>query len=242
MSTNRLSSVVRVFFTYTPEAWVPFLVGAMFLSVLGNAVYGLLTDMLGATRWALVGITIGASLIFGLCVWFFTKVVARIQFRPVGIHTRAPAKHKGLILLVSRVEACEKAIVSHRPVLQQVWLLCSTKTLEMAEQIRSANADLVVNDPIVVNDLYNPLEVKGWIEKIYAGPPADWQESDLIADYTGMTAHCSVGMALACLSPTRHLQYTPAIFDANLNAVGSGEPVEVRLDWELTGLAPKLSE
>ncbi len=241
MLTNRLSSVARVFFTYTPKALAPFLIGAMFLSVVGNAVYGLLTDLLGTTRWALIGITVGALLIFLLCLWLVTMVMTQMG-RPLRAYTCTPEKHKGLILLVSRTEACEKAITSHRSILQQIWLLCSAKTLHIAEQIRDANADLVVNEPIVINDLNNPLEVKGWIEQIYAGLPSDWEESDLIADYTGMTAHCSVGVALACLSPTRHLQYTPAIFDANLNAVGSGEPIEVRLDWELTGLTPKLPQ
>ena len=237
MGKDRFSGAIRVFFT--PEALVPFLFGSTFLAVLGNAVYGLLTDALGVTRWALIGITVGALLIFLLCLWFVAMVVARIQPRPVSIHTRTPAKHRGLILLVSRLEACEKAVAYHRPMLEQLWLLCSTKTLNIAEQIRNANSELVVNDPVVVNDLNNPLEVKDWIEKIYVSLPPHWKESDLIADYTGMTAHCSVGVALACLSPTRHLQYTSAIYNENLVAIGSGEPIEVRLDWELTGLVPK---
>lgn len=175
---------------------------------------------------------------FLLCVWAFAMVVRRIG-RPLSAHTRMPAKHKGLILLVSRSEPCEKAIAHHQPILQKVWLLCSAQTLPIAQQIQNANSGLLVNDPLVVNDLSNPIEVKGWIEDIYANLPSEWEESDLIADYTGMTAHCSVGVALACLSPTRHLQYTPAVFDENRNPIGSLDPIEVRLDWELTGLAPK---
>lgn len=237
MRKDRFSGAVRVFFT--PEALLPFLLGSISLGVLSSAAYDLVTSVLGTTRWALTGLIVGVLAIFLLCVWGFAMVVARMG-RPVSAHTRTPAKHKGLILLVSRLEACEKAIAYHRPILERLWLLCSSQTLTIVEQIRNTNADLVVHDPLVVNDLNNPLEVKGWIENIYGNLPSDWEESNLIADYTGMTAHCSVGVALACLSPVRHLQYTPAIFDANRNPIGSAEqPIEVRLDWELTGLAPK---
>lgn len=240
MSTGkiRFSSAVRLFFT--PEALLPFLLGTISLGVLSNAAYALLISALGTTGWALTGLITGVLAIFLLCVWGFAKVVARMG-RPLSVHTRVPVKHKGLILLVSRSEPCEKAIAHHMPILQQVWLLCSVQTLPIAQQIQNANPGLLVNDPLVVNDPYNPMEVKGWIEEIYASLPSGWGESDLIADYTGMTAHCSVGVALACLSPTRHLQYTPAVLDENRNPTGPAEePMEVRLDWELTGLAPKL--
>lgn len=236
MAMDRFRSAVRVFLT--PETLLPFLLGSISLGVLSNATYGLLTNALGTTEWALIGLIGGVLAIFLLCVWAFAMVVSRIG-RPLSAHTRTPAKHKGLILLVSRLEPCEKAITYHKPILQKVWLLCSAQTLPIAQQIQNANSEFRIHDPLVINDLHNPIEVKGRIEDIYASLPSEWEESDLIADYTGMTAHCSVGVALACLSPTRHLQYTPAVFDENRNPTGSLEPIEVRLDWELTGLAPK---
>ncbi|MBZ0168245.1 MAG: hypothetical protein K8F29_02225 [Kofleriaceae bacterium] len=236
---SRFRSAVRVFLT--PETLLPFLLGSVSLGVLSNAIYGLLTNALGTTGWALIGLIVGVLAIFILCVWAFAMVVSRIG-RPLGAHTRAPAKHKGLILLVSRSEPCERAIAYHRPMLQRVWLLCSAQTLPIAQQLQSANSDLLIDDPIVINDLHNPIEVKGRIEDIYAELPSGWEEWGVIADYTGMTAHCSVGAALACLSPTRHLQYTPAVFDENRNPIGSAEPIEVRRDWALAGLAPKSPE
>lgn len=236
---SRFRSAVRVFLT--PETLLPFLLGSVSLGVLSNAIYGLLTNALGTTGWALIGLIVGVLAIFILCVWAFAMVVSRIG-RPLGAHTRAPAKHKGLILLVSRSEPCERAIAYHQPMLQRVWLLCSAQTLPIAQQLQSANSDLLIDDPIVINDLHNPIEVKGRIEDIYAELPSGWEEWEVIADYTGMTAHCSVGAALACLSPTRHLEYTPAVFDENRNPIGSAEPIEVRLDWALAGLAPKSPE
>lgn len=236
---DRFSTAFRVF--TTPEAFLPFLLGSISLGVLSNATYGLLTNALGTTGWALIGLIGGVLAIFLLCVWAFAMVVAQIG-RPLSAYTRAPAKHKGLILLVSRLEPCEKAITYHTPILQRVWLLCSAQTLPIAQQIQNAKCEFLIHDPLVINDLHNPIEVKGRIEDIYASLPSEWEESDLIADYTGMTAHCSVGVALACLSPTRHLQYTPAAFDENRNPTGSLEPIEVWLDWDLTGLVPKPPE
>jgi hypothetical protein len=240
MKTCRFANVIQVFFT--PGALVPFLFGSTFLGVLSNAVYGLITNTLGATSSALVAMAVGSILIFLLCVWFFANVLARLEPRPVGAHTRAPEKHRGLILLVSRQEPCEKAIAYHQPKLEQCWLLCSAQTLSIARQIQKNYAAACTDDPLVVNDLNNPLEVKQLVEQIHTQLPSGWSESDLIVDYTGMTVHCSVGAALACLSPARHIQYTPAFFDENRNPLGSGDPIEVRLDWELAGLAPKPAE
>lgn len=236
---NHFRGAILVFLT--PKTLPPFLLGSICLGVLSSAVYALLTSVLGTTRWTLIGLIGGVLAIFFLCVWAYAMVVSRIG-RPLSAHTRVPAKHRGLILLVSRLKPCEIAIAHHKPILQQVWLLCSAQTLPIVQQLQDANSDLLINNPIVINDLHNPIEVKGRLEEIYATLPSAWEESDLIADYTGMTAHCSVGVALACLSPARHLRYTPAIFDEDRNPIDSAKPIEVRLDWELTGLAPKLPE
>lgn len=240
MKSRRFANMIQFFFT--PEAFVPFLFGSVFLGVLVNAVYGLLTNMLGTTNSAMASIAVGATLIFLLSVWLFASVLARFEPRPIGAHTQPPERHQGLILLVSRPEPCERAIAYHQPKLKQCWLLCSAQTLSIAQQVQKNHTEVCLDNPLVVNDLNNPLEVKQLVEQIYTRLPSGWSESDLIVDYTGMTAHCSVGAALACLSPARHIQYTPAFFDENRNPLGSGDPMEVRLDWELAGLVPKPTE
>ncbi len=58
------------------------------------------------------------------------------------------------------------------------------------------------------------IEFMNVIDRIYtnaAKPPESWQESDIISDYTGMTAHGSVEMALVCKTNNRSLQHTPAV-------------------------------
>lgn len=230
-------SIAQIFFT--PEALFPFIVGSTALSVMGNGAYDLLKGWIGETPWRLAGIVLGPVPVFLFCAWAFGKVVSRLGRRPVGVHTRPPEKHRGLILLVSRDEPCERAIEFHRPKLERCWMLCSSQTMEIAQRIRSIYDDVCLDEPLVVNDLYNPVETKRLIEGVYAALPAGWEEADIIADYTGMTAHCSVGVALACLSSVRHLQYTPAMFDANRTPIGSGQPIEVRLDWGLTDPTPR---
>lgn len=238
MATRRFVSIGQLFFT--PEALVPFLFGSVFLGVLANAVFSLLTFYTGqSSPLPLAAIAIGSVFIFLSAAWLFTKFLERVQPRPIHAHTHQPSKHRGLILLVSRLDPCEQAIAYHQPKLEQCWLLCSAQTLPIAQQLQKNHTDVCVEDPIIVNDLNNPLEVKNLIEQRYTRLPNTWSESDLIVDYTGMTAHCSVGAALACLPSTRHLQYTPALFDENRDPQGSGQPIEIRLDWERVGVSSR---
>lgn len=57
------------------------------------------------------------------------------------------------------------------------------------------------------------------------------EEQDVIADYTGMTAHASVGMVLASLSPNRLLQFTPAHYGEK-EIKATENPIAVRVSWE----------
>lgn len=55
-------------------------------------------------------------------------------------------------------------------------------------------------EPIVINDIYDPLEFYRQVKRIYQNLPNNWTKKDIIADFTGMTAQGSVGMALASVS------------------------------------------
>jgi hypothetical protein len=76
------------------------------------------------------------------------------------------------------------------------------------------------------------------VQKIIQDRPKDWSVEDVIADYVGLTAHASVGMVLACLHEQAPLQYTPAEYDANLQALRPLPPFEVVLQGRKAASAP----
>ena len=190
-----LSQTARVFFNY--ETLIPFLLGSVFLSVLSNAVYQVFTNWFGTTTPVAIGIGLGALAIFALALWAFARAVDRMILRPMGgFHARRPAPRKGLILImVSRLEPSRKAVEYHGDTLLQCWLICSPRTLPLARQLAGEFTRLTFPEPVVVNDINDPLEFRACVERIYERLPDGWQPGDVIADYVGMTAHGSVGMA-----------------------------------------------
>jgi hypothetical protein len=98
--------------------------------------------------------------------------------------------------------------------------------LEAELQAQGKKAKLVL-----INDVYDLLECRNQVDEIYTQLPAGLSPSDVILDFTGMTAMASVGSVLACLDEQRSLQYTPAVFDEQLRAMRPRDPVEVVLTW-----------
>jgi hypothetical protein len=211
------------------------------LALLGNATYDILKNTIGTETPALLKIAFLAFAIFVSCVASVTAIITRRMNqsrhdRPI-IHKRQPKKYPGLILLVSQVESCRTAILYHQPRLQHCWLICSVQTLEKAQQIAREFPGVCLDDPIVVNDIYDPIEFRDVVNLIYVNRlPVGWKTADIIADYAGMTAHGSVGMVLANLMTDRPLQYTPAnVNPATGKIVGSLDPIEITLTWNATG-------
>jgi hypothetical protein len=236
---SNLSCALEVFFS--PATILPFLVGSLFLALLGNATYDILKNTIGTETSALFKIAFLALIIFIICVALVTAIITRRMNRlrhdrPV-IHQRQPKQYPGLILLVSQLDACRTAIAYHQPRLQQCWLVCSVQTMEKAQEMMREFPEVCMDDPIVVNDVYDPIEFRDVINGIYADRlPVGWKPSDIIADYAGMTAHGSVGMVLANLMTDRPLQYTPANVDRTTGkTVGSLEPIEIMLTWTQNG-------
>jgi hypothetical protein len=232
---NTLSQAIKVVFT--PEAVVPFLVGSISLTIFGSAIYDVVKNTFGTTTPDLFRIAATALLILSGAIAFIAfrlQKLSRLPFRiPIEVRQKAmDQKYPGLILLVSNSEACETAIRYHGRRLQQCWLICSSQTLEQAQAIARQHPRVCPDNPIVINDIYNPLDFRDCIDKIYRTRlPSGWQESDVIVDYTGMTAHASVGAVLACLGSDRPLQYTPAKVNDQGNVIGSLDPIKVMLEF-----------
>jgi hypothetical protein len=150
------------------------------------------------------------------------------------VGTVPPSKHRGLILLVSRLESCQTAIRYHSPVLEYCWLICSPQSLQLAQQLKQEFSNLKIPKPIVVNDVYDPQEFYQEVKKIYTKLlPPKLTEKDVIADFTGMTAQASVGMVLAARSLQGELQYTPAEVNAEGQPTGhSSSPMKIEIVLE----------
>lgn len=232
-----LSQAIKIVFN--PETILPFLVGSVFLAVFGNAVYDIFKNLLGTTTPALVRIAAIALFILAAAVvmvwWVIAQRLARLPSDiPFEVQQkRLDRKYPGLILLVSQTTACETAIQFHLPDLKRCWLISSQQKLEIAQELCQQFPQICVDPPILINDVYNPLEVRDRIDEIYRSRlPEGWREAGVIADYTGMTAHASVGVVLACVGTARPLQYTPAKLDAQGKIVGSLPPIRIGLSHE----------
>lgn len=224
--SKSLSQAAKVFFNY--ETLLPFLFGSVCLGVLSNAAYQILVNWWGGSAPVAVGVAIGSVVVLVFTVWSFGRALKALQLEPPDAFvSRHPVPRRGLILMVSRIEPSRKAIEYHGETLQQCWLLCSTRTLDLARQLIKAFPQIRFPEPVVVNDIQDPLEFRDRVEKIYQNLPDGWQASEVIADYLGMTAHGSVGMALACVPARRPLQYTPARFDEQLRPVEPLDPIEI---------------
>lgn len=213
-------------------AFVPFLIGAICLAVLGNEITELLNSIFGTSKKTLLGIAVSAVSILIFCAWIFQQWMARLTPPPSEFRQKPPSLRRGLIVLVGRqLETCRQAIKFHQPILERCWLICSQQSLEKAQELKADfEGQLSILDPLIVNDVNDPLEYRNLVNRIYQKLPPGWNETDVIADYTGMTAHASVGMALACLGTERPLQYTPPVNDTNLQAVAALPPIEIEID------------
>ncbi|MGH9767091.1 MAG: CRISPR-associated protein [Blastocatellia bacterium] len=221
---------------FSPDAIIPFLLGSLMMAVAGNAIYELLTNLLGTSNKAIVGIGISALMVLGGAVVALKHFAKQFQTTPTLIGKKPPDPRKGLILLVSEEETCRKAIDWHRDRLAHCWLLYSTKSKsqDTAERLRQELAGTGVRaEMIFISGVYDPLEFKQKVDSIYAALPEGFVESDVILDFTGMTGCASVGSVIACLDEQRPKQYTPGHYDAKLDVTQPLDPVEIVLHWGL---------
>lgn len=224
---NNFSQAAKRFFN--PETLIPFFIGAIFLAVLGNATSDILKAIIGDNIEGAVKIAIGSVVIFILCVWFVGKSLTK-DSSTIDIGKSSPRQHKGLVLLVSREEPCRKAIEHHLPKLEYCWLICSSQSFNIAKQLQQNFPQLKIPEPLVINDVYDPVEFAHVFRNIYDNLPPHWTKEDIIADFTGMTAQGSVGIAIASLLMRRsRLQYTPAESRNGKPTGNSLNPIEIAL-------------
>lgn len=230
MPTSSIARTLSLFFT--PQALVPFFFGTVCITLIGSACYDLLVLLMGTSAWAYVALALGAIAILYVATLFLHRYANKVKWlRPLPGKKR-PLLRQGLILLVSRRETCEVALQWHMATLRYVWLIHSTKTAGLAEELKqelkAENVQVFLHHITDLNDLLAYMKT---IEGIYADLPGDLRDEDVIMDYTGMGKNASVGSVLACLDRRRALQYVPARYNDMLNPEEANQPIEIELDW-----------
>lgn len=216
-----------------PKTLATFLLGGVALGVLGNAVYQVLTNWLTTSNWAAVRIIIGALAVLMSAVWLLGRLAHRLHVAPPLPDKKAPEKRRGVIFLVSNEPTIRKALDWHRETLEWCRLICSEQSLPLAGKLKAELKQRGVDAELaLINDVLDPVECRNTVDLIYATLPEGLGESEVILDFTGMTAIASVGAVLACLDEQRSIQYTPGVFDAELKAVRPRDPVEIVLTWD----------
>ncbi len=218
---------------FSPDMLIPFIFGGIALSVLGNAIFMLLTNWLSTNSSALIRISLGAFLFIIMSGWVLRKFLYRRQLVNFSIGKKAPDKRKGLILLVSNILTARKAIELHKDLLTKCWLVCSYTSEKIGEELKSEfNNELLEFEIITIGDLevFDPLILRNIVDRIYSNLPEFFIENDVILDFTGMTAVASVGSVLACVGKNRPMQYIPAPYNQKLKAIQPLEPIEIEFN------------
>lgn len=230
MPKKSVSSGLQLLFT--PQAFIPFLLGGIALAVLGNGVYQLLTNWLTTSNSAVIQVIIGSLVVIVVMSLVLGYFVNRLGQAPPLVGKKPPDKRKGLIVLVSNEPTASKAIEWHRDSLRWCWLVCSEQSLPVASKLKAdlekmgKQAELVL-----VKDVFDPVCCREKVEEIYASLPKECFESDVILDFTGMPTTASVGAVLACLDENRSIQYTPPNFDEEMQPIQPRDPIEIVLSW-----------
>jgi hypothetical protein len=235
MKNNLTSYIKRGFkLAYNVDNILPLIFSSLVLTSFFGLIQDLIKRKIGTSDSGLLMLLFGTLAIVLLApigIGLGLRQTAKAKSDRLLADKDSPKPHKGLILLVSNEQPCRVAIDFHRQSLKQCWLICSLKTLPQAQAIQKFyQNEIVIDDPILINDVFDPTEFMRVIDTIYTKKlPQGWLEADAISDFTGMTAHGSVGMALVCNAKNRPLQYTPVMKDAAGNDIGSSIPIEIKL-------------
>ena len=224
-------SLQRIWKTFfDPQTIIPFLIGSVAMGMVSNGLYSAVAKAIGEDQPIVhLRIAIASMLILALAVIF-----ARWRLSPRGreeLNKSKPEAHRGLVLLVSQPVACRTAIQHHLLKLERVVLICSPQTRSMAEDLQR-EFPLLTTEIMTADDVLDPKLIYDLVRKAYSKLPKDFPAEEMISDYTGMTAHASVGMVLACMERDWPLEFTPALLDENRKPIGSLPPIEIGLSYK----------
>lgn len=225
MKSSAVLDSVRQLFEPRGPIPVLFILGSIALSILGSAIYQLLTNVLGDQPFTLITVAIGAVVIFLFAItglrWAIARVT-RVSIPPVVVSPeQRAAPHSALILPIRlRADGPEMPIArwhARGGRLRHCWLLASPQA-EASEKYRNlrqwlVEANVVVH-PLSVGDVnqaeqsYRAIrEAIGEARLLRGGTP-------LIVDITSGTKSMTAGAILACYEERTTVQFLPAPYTA----------------------------
>lgn len=244
--SQRLQELLDPLLT-TQSAPILFIIGIVLFALLGNGIYDLMLNWTGAAIWVVVFAVIG--IIAALTFYF----VWRRRFGPRIVVWQIVHPQPGLITLVSHGPADETPAAaairfhynmgkdgsSQTPTLRHCWLLASPgPATDNAEALKKKYSTPELQIEIVTIDAVDPHQVFNAVNRIYQAArelASPLNEYEIVADLTGGNKPMTVGVALACATSGRRLQYLQAREhdDKGLAVKGSGsDPIAVRLDFD----------
>ncbi|MCU0490907.1 MAG: hypothetical protein MUD01_04945 [Chloroflexaceae bacterium] len=227
MRSSRWASWFAIFFD--PKLPLLFIVGSVALAVLGNAVYDLLTDVVGAQPQTLLSVSVVAVLIFFLAVLAFQRIVARSRPRqsPAIPAEQQAAPHAALILPVGLNESGpERAIINwhlQQRRLRHCWLLASPKVQadpkfgDLKQWLLEENVEAHV---VSIADEYQSQMSYQAVMQALDEAQTKLDSRPWIVDITSGTKAMTAGMVLACRDTNTALQYLASTRNAR------GEPTD----------------
>lgn len=227
MTKHSPSKTFELFFT--PRFPLFFILGALVLAVIGNVFTDLVKSYLGGERaqlWLILGVASGLLILLVMLAYGLGAIRARLAtaegYEVIG--QPKPQQYRGLMAFVSLLQRAhlEKAIHYHGEKLEHIWLIATEEAKELAEEIQAEYVTTARSVTVIpLADQWDLQAAKAVVEWVYREMLGTLAEEEVIADFTGGTKPMTVGMIFACLSPTRHLEYVPARYDAY-----SSEPLD----------------
>ena len=194
--------------------WAIPVFGAVLLSVFANLAYDLLKEFGGIIAAAiLLGLFFAAGIAL-VALFEYQRQRRRQALKP--IDKPRPAKHRGLIILVSSAPVVKKAIEYHLPELKYCWLITTPQTAALGADIQK---EFLARVKCVPRGIENELDSEGCyhlVSTIYQeAQRMGLSAPSIIADITGGTKRMTTALVLACLNgePPLDLEHVPTHYE-----------------------------
>ncbi len=194
--------------------WAIPVFGAVLLSVFANLAYDFFKEFGGIIAAAILLSLFFIAGIALVALFEYQRQRRRQSLKP--IDKPRPAKHKGLIILVSSAPVVKKAIAYHLPELEYCWLITTPQTAVLGAEIQKEFLDRV---KCVPRGIENELDSEGCYHLVAAiyqeAPRLGLSPSSIIADITGGTKPMTTALVLACLNgePPLDLEHVPTHYE-----------------------------
>jgi hypothetical protein len=211
-----------------------FIIGSLFLAVLGEGFYGLLEDIWGDNWTTRLVVVLVALAIFGTISTIFWLRVRQISQRHPAVPVGEQAQpHAGVVLLASLTPtSAEPAILAHHQqqnTLRHCWIIASPQVQHKAHDFA---ADLEQKG---IRGYVQPIEDVNRIDMAYAAVQQTLQEAtqifgdtqQVIVDITGSTKVMTAGAVLACQDWDVAMEYMVTERGADGKPIGKATAMQI---------------